>query len=152
MKTYKRIPRKLIKSLLAAPCAAFGVGAVMLFLLQFFDTTWFFYLSIVLTLSIFVFLIYNAFVSENIRFEITDSGQLNHYRGRKLLNSYDLRVYDCGYHHVMAGGTTDRLVMRLTGPDGKNEIIDCEPVGERQFHEMFELIQGYSEVEPERLN
>ena len=153
MSTYKRNPRKLIKSLLMAFLSPVAVGVVMLILLLFFDTLWFFVLAVALVCGTFLFMVYSAIWSENIRFEITSNGILCYYCGKKLIQRFDLKDCSMGYHHLKdANGGTENLRLRITDKDGKNEIIDCEPIGEREFYVMFEEMQSYSKIAPERLN
>jgi len=152
--TYKRTAFNLIKSLLIAPLPPAAVGLILLWLLQFFDKLWLFVAMVIAVIAIFVFMLYNAIFSDNIRFEITDDGMLNYYQMGKLKKSFDLSVSDCGYRLVQdANGGTDSLRLRITNAEsGSTEIIHCEPLGRRQFSEMFEKLQSFSTVEPEHLN
>jgi len=153
MSTYKRIPRKLIKSLLMALFAPVAVSVAMLILLLFFDTLWFFVLAVVLVCGTFLFMIHSAIWGENVRFEITSEGTLYYYCGKNLVRQFDLIDCSVGYHHLKnANGGTESLRLRITDKDGNNEIIDCEPIGERKFYIMFEEMQSFSNVAPERLN
>ena len=154
MVTYKRTAFNLLKSLLIALIAPPAVGMVLLWLLQYFPYEWLFVVSIIVVAAFFLFLLYTAFFGENIRFEITDDGKLNYYQMSKLKESFNLVTSDFGYRHVQdANGGTDSLRLRITDSEsGETKIVSCEPIGKRQFSEMFEKMKSFCAVEPERLN
>ena len=152
MSIYKRRPWKLIKSLLIVPLPPVAVGFILLWALQYFPFTWFFAITVGVPVVIFISMLYGAIWGENIRFEITSDGQCNYYKNNKLKKSYNLKTCDMGYHHGKdANGGTDRLSLRITDEKGKTDILECEPIGEKQFSKMFEEMKNYSEVEVERL-
>lgn len=152
MRVYKRTKWKLIKSLIIAPLPPVAVGLVLLWALQWFPYTWFFVITVGLPIIIFICMLHSAIWGENIRFEITDEGKCNYYKNNKFKKSYDLKVCDMGYHHVKdANGGTDRLSLRITDENGQTDILDCEPIGAKQFEQMFKEMQSFSEVELEKL-
>ena len=152
MRVYKRTRWELVKSLMIAPLPPVAVGLVLLWALQWFSYTWFFAITVGLPIIIFFSMLYDAIWSRNIRFEITDAGQCNYYKNNKLKKSYNLKACDMGYHHVKdANGGTDRLSLRITDENGQTDILDCEPIGAKQFEQMFKEMQGFSEVELEKL-
>ncbi|MCL2654528.1 MAG: hypothetical protein FWD65_02350 [Coriobacteriia bacterium] len=152
LREYRRTIWQLIKSLLIAPLVTFAVGMLFLWVLQFYNPTWFFVLGVIVIAAIFFGLLYSAIFGENLRFELSDDGTFSYYKGRKLKKSYDLTTSDLGYHQVKsANGATRRLSLRITDKEGRPDIVECEPIGSKQFDEMFKEMQKYSKVEPERL-
>lgn len=152
MKVYKRTKWKLVKSLMIVPLPPVAVGIVLLWALQWFPYIWFFAITVGLPIIIFFCMLYGAIWGTNIRFEIDNEGKCNYYQNNKLKKSYNLKDCDTGYHHVKdANGGTERLSLRITSENGQTDILDCEPIGEKQFRQMFEEMQNFSEVEIEKL-
>lgn len=148
MTVYKRPIWKFFTSLLLAPLAPAAVAFIIMWLLQYFPYTWLYYLMYILPAIIFLLMLYNTFWGDNIRFEVTDTGQLEYYKRGKLRKSFNLKTADIGYHHVKdSNGGTHSLRMRITDAEGKTEILDCEALGSRKFHKMFEQAQSFCEGE-----
>ena len=151
MTMYKRTIMKLIQSILLLPLAPAAIFFVMLWAMQMFDYTWFFVLTIAAPVLVLLFGLYNIIWGDNIKFEISDSGQCDYFCGGKLKESFDLKVCEIGYHRVKdANGGLHSLRLRIT-KDGKTSVLDCEPLGNKQFERMFDQMEGLLAAAPSRL-
>ncbi len=152
MTVYQRSKAKFIKSLIIIPLPPFAVGMVLLFIGQYFPQTWFMILTVLIVLGVLAVMLHQTLISDNVRFEISDTGEMNCYEGNKLKHTFDLKNCESGYHHRQyTSGGTQSLRLRITEQNGKMTVLDCEPLGSAKFYEMFEFIQSFSSVEPERL-
>lgn len=134
---YKRPIFQLIKSIVIAIC--FGVA-------------WYFIVPMFTSNVLIVYgglalatlaLLYMAFFSENIRFEIEGS-QLRYYQKGKLRNTFELK--DCGYsYRVKHSSSTDSIDLCLQPADGSDALdIDCASLGDSRFYKMIEHIERYA--------
>ena len=135
----------MIKGLLMAPCAA-----VVAFIgLNIFISDPLFLLGI--PALIFLALLYMAIFSENIHFELEDDGILRYYKRSKLKNTYNLETCLVGYHSKSDGTSTDIAMHIHDMLNDTEEIIDCSPIGEKQFQNMYARLKGHTKEEPEVL-
>lgn len=66
--------------------------------------------------------------------------------------TFDLTQCTVGYHHVKdANGGTNSLRLRVTNASGETKVLDCEPLGGRQFETMFAQMEAFNKEAPERL-
>ena len=135
---FKRGIWSLLKSLLvavAAPVALFFVVSI------FTEKSWLLY---GIPSIAFVFLVYCAIFSENIRF-IIEGNRLEYYK-RSKLETYDLNLYDVGYRAKTTDGDPDHIYLYLTKKGEEDSIsIDCTPLGLSKFYKMYELLETSSE-------
>ena len=100
---------------------------------------------------VFLMLLYLAIFSENIHFELDDEGTLRYYKRGKLKNTYNLESCLVGYHSKSDGTSTDISLHIHDMRNSLEEIIDCSPIGERQFQDMYAKLKGFTKEEPEVL-
>jgi hypothetical protein len=82
-----------------------------------------------------------AFAGENIRFEV-DGEQLRYFEKNKLSDIFNINNCNFRYYIKNDSHGADYINLYITRhEDPENEIcIDCEPLGEGKFLEMFNLI------------
>ena len=153
MCTYRRSVWKLFLSILLLPLAPFAVCMVFLFFLQFFPFTWLFVVMIIVTAGILLYGLYNIIWGDRISFTISETGQCQYFQGGKEKHTFALSSCDIGYHRVkdMNGGLYS-LKIRITDSAGTTTVLDCEPLGNRQFDKMFSQMQEFNRSEPDRLD
>jgi len=145
MRIYKRSLWVMFKGLIMAPCAA----AVVFFVLNFFVQDYLILFGI--PGLIFLVLIYLAVISENIRFELDDLGKLRYYKKGRLKKEYVLAEYLLGFNSRSDGTTTDITLLIINIKNGAEEHIDCSPIGERKFSDMYARVKKYTKEQPEVL-
>jgi uncharacterized membrane protein YuzA (DUF378 family) len=84
-------------------------------------------------------LIYMAFTSENIRFEI-EGAQFRYYQQGKLVNVYDIGECDFRYSAKGTNGSYDSIDLYVTPPQGGEAHIDCSSLSYAEFSEMFAVL------------
>ena len=135
MTTYKRGKGNFIVGILSAPAAAF-----FLFLLlgNFLSLM----LTIIISLLIFLSILYITIFSDNIKFVIDDDRKtMSYYEKGKLIKEYQLKKSVLTYH--MKLGHSSVIDLTING-----ESIDCEPLGRNQFERMYKHLQKLVGVEP----
>jgi len=151
MKIYKRTFMKLIGGIISAPITTVMLFAFGLFLLQFFDYAWLFYTSIVVSILVGVFILYQTIWGDKIRIEITESGKFTYYRRNKIISEYDLAKSQFGYHHKTTSGSTSKLALNIAQEGKEPASLDCEPLGDIQFYKMYEYMERFSTPEPQKI-
>ena len=145
MQVYRRSLLVMLKGFLMAPCSA----VLVYFVLNIFvDST-----LILFGVSVLVFavLLYVAVFSENIRFELDEDGTLRYFQKGRLKKTYKLEEYLLGYYSKSDRLTTDITLRILHAESGEEESLDCSPLGERNFHNLFTSIKAHTKEEPEVL-
>ena len=145
MKTYRRSLWILFKGLLMAPCAA----VLLYFILNIFTTSKLILYGI--PSLAFLLLLYIVIFSENIRFELDDTGILRYFKRGKLKKTYVLEEYLFGYRSRSDSTSTDVTLNILHIESNTEESIDCSPIGPRQFSDMYDRVKSYTKEEPEVL-
>lgn len=149
MTVYKRTVWKFVTALLVVPLAPLVAWVIIMWLLQYFPYVWLYYAMFVLPAAIFVFALYNAVWGNNIRFVITQNGQMEYYKHNKLQKAYNLATVTLGYSGLKdKRGNYLSQTLRITDASGKTDEIECEPLGAVQFQKMFTQIQSFCEAEP----
>ena len=145
MKVYKRSLWSMLFSILLAPCAA----VVVYIALNFFINT--FWILICASALAFIILLYMAVFSENIRFELDDNGKMRYFKKGILKNTYELEQYLLSYHSKNGGGGTNITLHFHHIDSGKEESIDCSPLGKSCFADFYAEIKAYTKEQPEVL-
>ena len=98
-----------------------------------------------------IFLLYSVVFSENIFVEVDDK-ELRYYKRGKLKTSYSFEHCQFGYYTVSSSGTTDRIELKILHMEnGMEERLDLQPLGSRQFHKLFEILEVNQVGETQKL-
>ena len=102
--------------------------------------------SVLLGVSVFICLIilYIVIFSENIRFELDDSGTMRYFKKGRLQKTYLLEEYRFGYYSKSDGSKTDITLNILHVESGTEETIDCSPIGAGKFSNMYMKIKAHT--------
>ncbi|MFV0412912.1 MAG: hypothetical protein ACK5L3_06510 [Oscillospiraceae bacterium] len=151
MQTYKRTTWNLIKGILLAPFAAAGVFLLVAFILQFVNlgnTVWY-VLAFGLPVLAFAGMLYSAIFSENIRFELDETGNFRYFKREKLLAEYALGSCRLGSTKRRSGLGSSYISLKILPQNGEMAVIDCEPLGDAVFDRMYAAMQQFAQ-QPEK--
>ncbi|HEY4533768.1 MAG TPA: hypothetical protein VIG61_06375 [Fusobacterium sp.] len=138
MTIYKRKITNLIVGLLSAPAAAFFLLAILRYFLSPLIT-------IIISGIAFILILYMTVFSDNIKFIIDDENKtMTYYENGKIVKEYDLKDADLSYNIKL--GNSSKIDLMING-----ERIDCEPLGARQFEQMYHHLESLVGVEPIKL-
>jgi len=145
MQVYKRSLWVMFKGVLMAPCAA----VVVFFILNMFVGN----NLILFGVPVVVFFVFMnmALFSENIRFELDPDGTVRYYQKGRLKNTYKMEECVVGYHSRSDGSSHDIKLNILNVESGAEESIDCSPLGQRCFANLYENLKMHTNEEPEVL-
>ncbi|HCC34893.1 MAG TPA: hypothetical protein DEQ02_04385 [Ruminococcaceae bacterium] len=134
MKTYKRALITMLMGILGAPFA--GLIAVMVG--SFFIEDLIILISIGIGLCCIILFI--TIFNENIKFTLSENGQLCYYKRGHLKSQFDIPNCYVGYRRKTTDATDHDITLRIL-PVGKEEIdtitIDASPLGRNRFEKMF---------------
>ena len=137
MKVYKRGVFSLIKSLLIAIIAPVFLG----FLISAFTDNMIFILAI--PAAIFLFLLKSAIFSENIKFELSESGEFKYYVRNNLKETYNLADCSIGYSAKSTNGDEDYIYLTIVNSEGENRI-ECTALELNKFYKMYEEMEAFT--------
>ena len=145
MKVYKRTAWSLIKSIIAAPMAGLGLWIGIVIVLAILEQVmtlgvWANYVLWGLPILGFLFMLYEAFLGEAIKFELDEDGHLRYFKRNKLRQEFDLKKCGIGYFIKTKGASYETVTLKIL-TDGGEEMIDVLPLGYKQFEEMYEVMQ-----------
>ena len=145
MRVFRRTALGMILGIIAAPFSAFTVffvGSV------FTDNEM---ILIGASAGIFIAVIYMSVFGENITLEL-DGSTLRYYRRKNLKHEFDAANCSFRYKIVSGSGIFSSSDIKLYVTDMNSEMkketqLDCSPIGQRRFHELFELLEELSRHE-----
>jgi hypothetical protein len=139
MQTYKRSTFGLVKSIVQAPLS----GVLVFFITQIFLPG---PVCLILGLAVAAILLYMAFFSENIFFELEDDGVFRYFKGGKPENTFNLKNCRIGYYRRSESGFSGNhnINLHILDGEGQEADIDAAPLGATGFHEMFEEMQKFA--------
>ena len=139
MQTYKRSTFSFGKSIVQAPLS----GVLVFFIAQFFLPV---PACLILGLAAAAILLYMAFFSENIFFELEDDGVFRYFKRGKPENTFDLKNCRIGYYRKSESGFSGNhdINLHILDGEGKEVNIDAAPLGATGFHEMFGEMQKFA--------
>ena len=139
MRTYKRSTFSLVKSIVQAPLS----GVLVFFIAQIFLPV---LVCLILGLAAAAILLYMAFFSEHIFFELEDDGVFRYFKRGRPENTFDLKSLRIGYYRKSESGFFGNhdINLRILDGEGKEINIDAAPLGVTGFHEMFEEMQKFA--------
>jgi hypothetical protein len=139
METYKRSTFNLVRSILIAPFT----GIVAYIIAQVFLPE---RVSFFLGMAAGAVLLYMAFFSENIRFELDDDGVFRYVKRGRLENSFALGSCKIGYRRKSQSGIlgNNDINLKILDGEGKETDLDASPIGTDQFMGMFEKMEKYA--------
>ena len=143
MKTFKRTPFNFLKNLLYAIFAPVGVFVIAAIVEGFLsvDRVMYFFIVVGIAALIFLFMLYSVLFSEKIFVEV-DEKELRYYKRGKLRETYAFSTYRFGYHTISSSGTTDTIRLKILNiENGNEESLDLQPLGSRQFHKLFAILE-----------
>jgi hypothetical protein len=91
-------------------------------------------------------LLFMAFFSENIRFELDDDGAFRYVKRGRLENSFALGLCRIGYRRKSQAGIfgNNDISLKILDGEGKETDLDASPIGTVQFMSMFEKMEKYA--------
>jgi hypothetical protein len=137
---YKRTRFNQVKSIIIAPVT----GAVLYMIAQLIIPS--LVICGLIGLAAAAVLLYMAFFSENIYFELDDDGAFRYYKRGKLERSFILTKCRAGYRRKSESGIFGNhdINLRILNEKGEEDTIDAAPIGVDQFTEMFSEIEKYA--------
>jgi hypothetical protein len=137
---YKRTTFNLIKSILVAPVT----GIVLYIAAQLFPIPEF--IRTIIGIAAVAVLLYMAFFSENIYFELDDDGSFRYYERGILKNSFDLTTCHVGYRRKSESGIfgNHNINVQILNGEGGEIFLDAAPIGVAQFTDMFAEMEKYA--------
>lgn len=148
MQVFKRKLWQMVKGLILAP-----FGAVLVYIIGGFFTENMTLLGAVAA-AVFLLLVYMAIFSENIRFELEDSGTLRYYKKGSLKHEFDLSNCAAGYRRKSERGLLGSHDITLEIADlstGQEFFLDCSPLGLGGFERMFAGIESHTPKQEENI-
>jgi hypothetical protein len=150
METYKRSAFELIKGIILAPFGGLFVFIVVRFFTRNPLIGW------GLPVLAAAALIYMALFSEDIYFEIDDSGEFRYFKRRTLQKSLNLKSCLVGYRRKSESGILGNhyITLRILDTEGDNEEynVDCGPLGVNRFHSMYQRMESLAKNPIETLS
>jgi hypothetical protein len=139
MWTYKRSTLGLVKSIVQAPLS----GVLVFFITQMFLPL---PVCLILGLAAAAILLYMAFFSENIFFELEDDGVFRYYKRGRPEHTFDLTNCRIGYYRKSESGFAGShdINLHILDGEGNEANIDAAPLGVTGFHEMFEAMGQFA--------
>jgi hypothetical protein len=139
MKIYKRTLFSLIKGIVIAPLS----GILVFILAQIFLSV---PLCAVLGIATAGALLYMTVFSENIYFELGDSGTFRYFKKGTLKNTFDLSKCRIGYYRRTEWGIfgNNDIDLKILDAEGKETGIEAGPLGTAQFEDMFEEMEKFT--------
>jgi hypothetical protein len=149
MQIYKRTVFSVIRGVIIAPFTGLAVFVVG----QFFLPRLLGLLGLV-GLIVALAVLYVTVFSENIRFELDSDGKFRYYKMGKLKNEFKLQGYGIGYRSKTERGLLGSSYINLKLQDEHGELteIDAGPLGNTQFHKMFEEMEKFTATDAETLS
>ncbi|CAM3640107.1 hypothetical protein ERUR111494_04610 [Erysipelothrix urinaevulpis] len=140
-KIYKRTVINIIKNTIytfLSPAVAF---LFLYFVLGLFkmDQKLVEIISAALSILIFIWMLKILFVDDKVVIRVTDQGLF--YKSGKKEDFYSFEDYEFGYKTVSSQGSTDTINLYVTKGE-QTLTLNCEPIGPRQFEEMFSTIKN----------
>ena len=138
MRVFKRTAAGMILGVVSAPFSAlvvFFVGSVFTENMM---------ILIGASAGICITIVYISVFGENITLEL-DGSTLRYYRRRKLKYEFDAAACSFRYKIVSGSGLLSSSDIKLYVTDMSSELqkeiqLDCSPIGQKRFHELFELL------------
>jgi hypothetical protein len=130
----------LVKSILIAPFT----GIVVYIIAQVFLSE---RVSLIVGVAAGAALLYMAFFSENILFELDDDGAFRYVKRGRPENSFALGGCRIGYRRKSRSGIfsgSNDINLRILDGEGKETNLDASPIGTDQFMSMFEQMEKYA--------
>jgi hypothetical protein len=130
----------LVKSILIAPFT----GIVAYIIAQVFLSE---RISLLLGAAAGAALLYMAFFSENIHFELDDDGAFRYVRRGRLENSFALGSCRIASRRKSRSGIffgNNDINLRILDGEGKETNLDASPIGADRFMSMFEKMEKYA--------
>ena len=151
MQTYRRSKWVLIKGIVSAPAAALLVFAV----LTYFSDNPLIVLGI--PCAILLLVLYMSLFSENIFFELDETGKFRYFKRGRLKKEYNLRRCLVGYRMKSESGIWGNhditlQIQALDAPENPfDDYIDCSPLGPGRFDAMFDRMRQFTGEQAEVL-
>jgi hypothetical protein len=129
----------MVKSIVQAPLS----GVLVFFITQIFLPV---PVCLILGLAAAGILLYMAFFSENIFFELEDDGVFRYFKRGRPENTFDLKNCRIGYYRKSESGFSGNhdINLRILDGEGNEASIDAAPLGVTGFYEMFEEMQKFA--------
>ena len=139
MRVFRRTAAGMILGVISAPFSAF----VVYFVGSVFTENQM--ILIGASAGICIAVIYISVFGENITLELEGS-MLRYYRRRKLKYEFDASACSFRYKIVSGSGLLSSSDISLYVTDMSDELqketqLDCSPIGQKRFHELFELLE-----------
>jgi hypothetical protein len=130
----------LVKSIIIAPLT----GALLYFIAQLIIPS--LVICGLIGLAAAAVLLYMAFFSENIYFELDDDGAFRYYKRGKPEMAFTLTKCRVGYRRKSESGIFGNhdINLQILDDKGGEKSIDAAPIGVDQFTEMFTEMEKYA--------
>jgi hypothetical protein len=140
MRTYKRTAFNLIKSIIIAPVT----GTALYLVAGIFIPSGIICAAIGLAAA--AVLLYMAFFSENIYFELDDDGAFRYCKRGKVERDFTLTGCRVGYRRKSESGIfgNHNINLQILDERGEEHFIDAAPIGVDQFMELFTEMEKYA--------